>query len=158
MMTRWGVGPKFTLISAIYFAAILTAHFIFLNDLTFTIISHHVNLILGIVLIILGLTIFLLGGHVIDKYFTTERLCTTGVYAFMRHPIYGAWIVYIVPGIIIIMGSIIGITIPIFMYCVYKILIVKEERYLEAKYGREYLEYASKVGALFPKIWRVYHE
>ena len=154
VMTRWGVGPKFTYISGAYFSLMLILHFIFLKDFTFILISRSVNIILGIVLISFGLTIFILAALVIDKYFQTGRLCTKGVYAFIRHPIYGAWIVYIVPGIVILLGSIIGITIPLFMYLVYRIMIVAEDRYLESKFGREYHKYKKDVGALFPKLWR----
>jgi protein-S-isoprenylcysteine O-methyltransferase Ste14/SAM-dependent methyltransferase len=151
-MTRWGIGPKFALISVIYGTIILIVHFVYFSSLTFTIISKSVNIVLGITLIILGIPIFLIPAFTIDKYFYRGKLCTTEVYSILRHPIYGAWISFIVPGIVLIVGSIIGISVPLFMYIIFRILIVEEEKYLEKKFGREYLEYKKKVGAIFPKL------
>ncbi|UCE06170.1 MAG: hypothetical protein JSW07_21740 [bacterium] len=47
-----------------------------------------------------------------------------------------------------------GITIPIFMYIIFRALIPVEEKYLIDKFGDEYHEYQSKVWAVFPKLWR----
>jgi len=44
--------------------------------------------------------------------------------------------------------------IPIFMYIIFKILIIEEEQYIE-KIGEEYLEYKKRVNAVFPKIWEL---
>ena len=151
-MTRWGVGPKFMLISVVYAIVIFLTHLFWFPSLTFVIISREANLILGIILIIIGLPIFLIPAFTIDKYFYEGKLYTTGIYSFMRHPIYGAWIVFIIPGIILIRGSLLGISIPIFMYAIFKILIPKEEKYLEKKFGKEYLEYKKKINAIFPTI------
>ena len=153
-MTRWGIGPQFTLISIVYAIIIFLIHLIWMQSFIFTIISRQVNLILGIILIIVGLLIFLIPAHTIDKYFYEGRICTTGIYSFIRHPIYGSWIVFIIPGIVIISGSLLGISIPIFMYIIFKILIPKEEKYLEKKFGEEYLKYQKKVNAVFPTIRR----
>ena len=32
-------------------------------------------------------------------------------------------------------------------------MIVKEEKYLEKKFGKEYIEYKKKVNAVFPKLF-----
>jgi protein-S-isoprenylcysteine O-methyltransferase Ste14 len=154
-ITRWGIGPKFAVISVVYSIIILILHSIYFQNLTFVVISKTLNLVLGIILIMIGIPIFLIPELTVVKYFQKGELCKEGVYSFMRHPIYGAWIVFMVPGIVLIFGSILGITIPIFMYCILRIFIVDEERYLERKFGKEYLEYKKKVGALFPKLWRL---
>jgi protein-S-isoprenylcysteine O-methyltransferase Ste14 len=151
-MTRWGIGPKFTFMSIVYSIIIAVLHFVFLPDLTFVLIYRPLNIVLGTILIITGIPVFVLPACTIDRYFHQGKLCTKGVYSYIRHPIYGAWIVCIVPGLVLIIGSIIGITIPIFMYCLFRLLIVKEERYLEEHFGDEYRAYKKNVGALFPKV------
>jgi protein-S-isoprenylcysteine O-methyltransferase Ste14 len=83
-------------------------------------------------------------------------LATKGVYAYFRHPIYGSWIVFIIPGIVLIVNSLIGLTIPVFMYIVFKTTIGEEDKYLEEKFGEEYDEYKRKVGSLFPKFWKAF--
>ena len=152
-MTRWGIGPKFTIISLIYAAIVFTIQNTLLSEFRFVIYSTLINKILGVVLILIGFVIFLIPAFTIDKYFYEGKLCTKGVYAYLRHPIYAAWISFIVPGFVIFRGSILGITIPIFMYIIFRVLIPAEEKYLLDKFGDEYVEYRSKVGAVFPKLW-----
>jgi len=152
-MTRWGVGPKFTIISLIYAAIVFAIQNIVFSEYRFVIYSILINTILGILLIVIGLIIFLIPAFTIDKYFYEGTLCKKGVYAYLRHPIYASWISFIVPGIVILRGSTLGITIPIFMYIIFRTLIHIEEQYLIDTFGNEYIEYKSKVWAVFPKLW-----
>lgn len=153
-MTRWGVGPTFAGISGVYALLIFVLNQIYCPALRFTLFAPAVNLTIGILLIAIGAPLFLLPAFTIDDYFYKGKLCTTGVYAFVRHPIYAAWITCIVPGIVFIRGSVLGISIPIGMYLVFRIMIDKEEAYLAEKFGKEYQEYRRKVGAVFPKFWK----
>jgi protein-S-isoprenylcysteine O-methyltransferase Ste14 len=152
-MTRWGIGPKFTVISLVYAAIIFAIQNIVFSEYRFVIYSTFINTILGILLIATGLFIFLIPAFTIDKYFYEGTLCKKGVYAYLRHPIYASWISFIVPGIVIARGSILGITIPLFMYVIFRALIYREEQYLIDTFGDEYIEYKSKVWAVFPKLW-----
>jgi len=150
-MTKWGVGPKFTFISLSYAVVIVLINYIFFPTLTIP-IPRVLSLVLGIILIIIGVPIFLIPGLILHKYFDEGKLATKGVFAHFRHPIYGSWIVFIVPGIILIFNSLLGLTIPLFMYVIFKVLIKEEEEYLEEKFGEEYFEYKRKVGSIFPKL------
>ena len=152
-MTRWGVGPKFMIISLTYAAIIFAIQNIVFSEYRFIIYSTFINTILGILLIVIGLIIFLIPAFTIDRYFYEGTLCKKGVYAHLRHPIYASWISFIVPGSVILRGSMLGITIPIFMYIVFRVLIHSEEKYLIDTFGNEYIEYKSKVWAIFPKLW-----
>ncbi|MFX0117543.1 MAG: methyltransferase family protein [Candidatus Hodarchaeota archaeon] len=152
-MARWGIGPKFTIISFIYTAIVFAIQNTFLSEFRFVIYSKFINQILGIVLILIGFIIFLIPAFTIDKYFYEGKLCTKGIYAYLRHPIYASWISFIVPGFVILRGSTLGVTIPIFMYVIFRALIPVEEKYLIDKFGDEYVEYQSRVWAVFPKLW-----
>ena len=151
-MTRWGIGPKFTLISVMVGLTILIINLVFFPFFTFVLITRSVNIVLGIALIILGLPVFIIPALTIDRYVYEGKLCKTGIYSVLRHPIYGAWIVLIVPGVVLITGCVLGILVPIFMYVLFKILIVEEDRYLEHKFGEEFLEYRNRVGSVFPRL------
>ena len=153
-MTARGVGLIFTMISGIYTAIVLVIHFFWLSHLSLP-LPRLISLIIGILLIVIGLPIFILPGIIIDKYFNQGKLATEGVYAYLRHPIYGSWIVFIMPGIVFIINSLLGLTIPFFMYFVFRILIVEEEKYLEEKFGDEYFEYKKRVGSIFPKLMTI---
>jgi len=54
------------------------------------------------------------------------------------------------------MNSLIGLTIPVFMYVVFKILIVEEDKYLEDRFGEEFFKYKKRVGEIFPKLWAIF--
>lgn len=154
-MTEWGVGPRFTIISSIYAVIILVVHYMWFPDLSIP-IPRAISVILGIILLVTGLPLFLIPGLMIHKYFEEGKLATKGVYAYFRHPIYGSWIVFIIPGIVLLVNSLIGLTIPVVMYVVFKMMIGEEDQYLEEKFGEEYAEYQRKVGSIFPKFWKVF--
>ena len=154
-MTLIGVGLKFALISIIYAAVICIVHFLWTPHLTIP-IPRAISLIMGLLLVALGIPIYLISGLTIHKYFNKHKLATNGIYAYFRHPIYGSWIVFIVPGIALIINSLIGLTIPFFMYAVFRILIVEEDKYLEEKFGDEFFKYKKRVGEIFPKIGTIF--
>jgi protein-S-isoprenylcysteine O-methyltransferase Ste14 len=104
----------------------------------------------------MGAPIFIISGFTLHKYFDEGKLITKGVYAYFRHPIYGSWIVFIIPGIVLILNSLLGLTIPFVMYAIFKILVAEEEIYLEEKFGDQYFEYKRKVGGIFPKFRSVF--
>ena len=128
-MTRWGIGPKFTIISLIYAAIIFAIQNILFSEFRFVIYSTLIKRLIGLILILIGFIIFLITAFTIDKYFYEGKLCTKGVYAYLRHPIFAAWISFFVPGMVILRGSTLGITILIFMYIIFRILIPIEEKH-----------------------------
>ncbi|MEK6937781.1 MAG: isoprenylcysteine carboxylmethyltransferase family protein [Nanoarchaeota archaeon] len=148
-MSRFGIGPWFALISLIYAAIIFGISYFFL-PLQFYLVSIIVNYVLGAVLVLSGLIFFSISAYQLHNNFNSGKLQTNGAYAFMRHPIYGTWIVFIVPGLVLIFPYLLGITIPFVMYGIFRGLIVKEEKYLLKKFGKKYLEYTKKVHRVFP--------
>jgi protein-S-isoprenylcysteine O-methyltransferase Ste14 len=112
--------------------------------------------IIGILLLMIGVPLYLISAITIRKYFVEGKLATKGIYGYIRHPLYGSWIVLNIPGIILLMNFLIGFAVPIFMYGVFKILIVKEEKYLEDKFGEEFYQYKNSVGEIFPKIRNIF--
>lgn len=156
-MDRLGVGPKFAALGIVYGVIILWLHYSLLSTLTFTLLSRWINITLGFVLIVVGMPLFVLSGVMVHKHISKGELCTTSVYAYFRHPLYAAWVVFIIPGVVIITGSVVAISWPIFLYILFKIFTVEEEAYLRKKYGDEYLRYEQEVNAVFPKVWKRYN-
>ncbi|MFH0701316.1 MAG: isoprenylcysteine carboxylmethyltransferase family protein [Candidatus Woesearchaeota archaeon] len=148
-MSRFGIGPWFATLSIIYTLIVLGVSHFFL-PLQFYLVSLIVNYVLGAILIFFGLVFFFLSAYQLHRNFNSEKLQTKGAYAFMRHPIYGTWIVFIVPGLVLIFPYLLGITIPFVMYGIFRLLIVKEEKYLLKRFGKKYLEYSKKVHRVFP--------
>jgi len=84
-----------------------------------------------------------------------ERLVTEGIYSRVRHPQYvGIFLITI--GFLIQWPSITTLIMwPILTYAYYR-LSMKEERSMEEKYGREFLEYKERVPAFVPSSGRRY--
>lgn len=154
-MTLLGVGLEFTIISITYTAIILALHFLWMSHFSIP-VPRVLTLLFGILLVVIGIPIYLISGLTIHKYFNEGKLATKGIYGYFRHPIYGSWIVFIVPGVVLIINSVIGLTIPIFMYALFKILIVEEDTYLEEKFGEEFFKYKKRVGGIFPKFRAIF--
>ena len=150
-MTLSGIGNEFTLLSVIYGLTILIVNFIYFPSLILTLGFRIVNILVGISIIIIGFAM-VRKSLIIVQYFKEKRLCTVGIYSKIRNPIYFAWILIIIPGLVIITGSVLGFTIPVFMYIIFRVFIHREEDYLEELFGDAYLEYKSSTRRFFPHI------
>ena len=146
-MTRWGIGPIFGIYTACY--SILMY---WINTLLPTTFIFPFQIEIGISLIIIGFILFIYPAITIDKYFNEGKLRTNGMYKICRHPIYVSWILIIIPGIVLCWGSIIGLSIPLYSYLVFRSFIYKEENYLANKFNSEYFTYKSSINVIFPKI------
>lgn len=154
-MTFFGVGLKFALISAIYTFIMITLHFMWTPHLSIP-LPREITLVLGVLLLASGIPPYIVSGLTVHKYFREGKLATQGIYAYSRHPLYGAWIVCIIPGMVLLLNSLIGLSIPIFMYVVFKILIDREDKYLEEKFGEAFIEYKKRVGEILPRFSTLY--
>ena len=149
-MSRWGTGPTFALLSIGYgiVTIIISRYFNPLFQIGF--VPHWFLSILGIVLIMTGIPFYIISVKTVMRAYNADELVTDGIYRFCRHPIYASWVVFIVPGVVFIANSWIGLTIPIFMYLILRKLVKKEETYLESVFGSEYLDYKRKVPCILP--------
>lgn len=109
----------------------------------------------GLPLVLLGQLLRFWGVGCITLYrgeqVKARRLTTWGPYALMRNPLYAAngllglgwaWIA----------GNLAVLIFLVTFFILYNLLIVPhEEAFLEASFGKEYLDYKKKVGAFFPK-------
>ena len=106
-----------------------------------------------IFLIVLVLLIELIVSIFIVSSLKEERLMTKGAYAICRNPYYASLIVTFPLLFALLLRSwLILIVGPIAQYVVNRIFIRKEEKLLEANFGQEYIEYKSRVNAIFPTI------
>ncbi len=151
-LSVFGIGP-FLIFYTILYSFILK--FLAIKIHTYFIIDVIPNLffqISGIILLLLGGIFLIISIFTFVKEFNKGKLIKTGIYAFVRNPIYSSFICLIVPGIIVFTKSLLLMSIPVFMYFAFMILIKNEEKQLERLFGQEYLEYKSKVGSIMPKL------
>jgi protein-S-isoprenylcysteine O-methyltransferase Ste14 len=151
-MTRWGVGPVFAIASIAYAAAV---HLLWRGKsaLQIEIVPHSALVWAGIALIAVGLPLYVLSAKAVMRAYNADRLVTDGMYRICRHPLYGAWIVFIVPGIELLMGTWAGLTTPVAMYVLLRVMASKEEDYLSARFGDGYQQYRRRVPFVAPLGW-----
>lgn len=149
--TIWGVGRQFLVASLLYSVIILILDHMIFGERSFVLIFPFLRYTTGTVLIVVGFSMLLISIITIKKVLSKGKLITTGIYGVVRHPIYGAWIVFIIPGIVLINGRFLALTIPIVMYVIFRMLIKKEEGQLIKLFGVDYLMYKQKVNAIFPR-------
>jgi protein-S-isoprenylcysteine O-methyltransferase Ste14 len=149
-MSSWGIGPVFGALSLVYgiTMAVISDHFYPVFTIGF--IPNWLTPILGIALIVIGVPFFLISRKTIKGAYSADKLVTDGIYRCCRHPLYASFVFFIVPGIFFLTNSWIGLTTPIFMYIILRLLVKKEETYLEGAFGSEYLEYKKNVPCIVP--------
>ena len=84
-------------------------------------------------------------GTAVIPFKPTTALVTDGAYRFTRNPIYlgmGALYVALAVGLGLLWSF---LFLPLVILAVDRLVIVREERYLERKFGREYVEYTRRV-------------
>lgn len=149
-MSRWGVGPIFALLSVGYGFIIWFVNHQFYPLFQIKIIPIVFLNILAIILIIIGVPFWIISLATVMRAYNSNKLVTDGAFKWCRHPVYAAWTIFFVPGIVISFKSWIDLTVPIFMYVLLLKLVKKEETYLENIFGAEYLDYKKNVPCILP--------
>jgi protein-S-isoprenylcysteine O-methyltransferase Ste14 len=88
----------------------------------------------------------------ISSWWRHDKLCTTGPYRFVRHPMYSGATLLALLGISLILNSWIILPLPLFAYAVNSMLVGQEEKMMDAVFGEEYQRYAARTGRLFPRF------
>jgi methanethiol S-methyltransferase len=84
------------------------------------------------------------------ELFGTHRLVTSGVYAWMRHPMMASGLVFLISS-----GPSLNNLTYTAMYAIYMVIGgYYEERRLVRIFGQAYVQYQAQVGAFVPRLWR----
>lgn len=79
-----------------------------------------------------------------------NHLLTSGVYAWVRNPIYSAFML-LCTGLLLLAGNACFFALPLIYWGLLTVLIMhSEEKWLKDLYGNEYLEYCRKVNRCWP--------
>jgi protein-S-isoprenylcysteine O-methyltransferase Ste14 len=149
-MSRWGVGPIFAGLSIGYGIVLFAISRYYHPVFKMSFLPGWFLYALGSILIMVGVPFFLISAITVMRAYEADALVTDGIFRRCRHPLYAAWVVFIVPGIVILLKSWIMLTTPIFMYLILRLLVEKEEVYLENVFGSEYREYKANVPCILP--------
>ncbi len=149
-LSRWGVGPQIALATLAY-ATIAGA---FAHNwprlCRIELISFKLLAVLGGVLLVCGLLMLVIAVRAVMTAYNHDQLVSTGIAGLVRHPIYSAWIVFIVPALALLSASWPLMLMPLVAYAVFKLRIHREDEYLRGRFGDAYLDYRAHVNELIP--------
>jgi protein-S-isoprenylcysteine O-methyltransferase Ste14 len=81
----------------------------------------------------------------LDPHGSTKQLVTSGIYRFTRNPIYLGFLLMVI-GLPLNSGLIWGLVVaPLYMMTMSRLVIQREEAYLEGKFKGQYTSYMSRV-------------
>lgn len=109
---------------------------------------------LPIAIAVLALSIYLLkvSHHVLAGENRRQMVITTGIFRFLRHPLYMSTIQFYL-ALVISTVSIISLVIWVLIFAFYDFIAGYEEKLLEEKFSEEYASYKSKTAKWVPGVW-----
>jgi len=149
-MSRWGVGPSILLPMGAYAAVAGLATWLWPEVCVVTAVPYTVFLVAGIALLVVGVPMLVVAGRAATIAYDSDKLATTGIFGLTRNPIYSAWIVFIIPGLVLFSQSWPLFLTPVVAYLVFKVRIGRENGYLERRFGDDYRVYKAQVNELVP--------
>jgi protein-S-isoprenylcysteine O-methyltransferase Ste14 len=80
-----------------------------------------------------------------------HSLITTGVFRWVRHPMYAAFVIIAIAQIFMLQNWIIGPAFLLSAIPFYLQRVKREEKMLIKKFGQDYFDYMSRTGEIFPR-------
>ena len=109
-------------------------------------------ILIGILCFIIGITLWLKAVIIdrLDAHIIKNELVTTGVYAYVRNPVYSAFM-FVCTGVLLIYGNLVLLVLLIIYWGFMTVLMkLTEEKWLEDLYGKEYVQYRQRVNRCIP--------
>ncbi len=149
-LSRWGVGPQIAIAALAYAVLAGAATHRWPNAFRMQFVPYVLVASLGSILLAGGVSMSVLAARAATRAYNRDQLVTSGIFGVVRHPIYSAWIVLIMPGLALLTGSWPVVLTPLAAYAVFKLTIHQEDEYLEQRFGQAYIDYRRRVNELIP--------
>ena len=147
-----GVGPLYVItIILMTIISIILSVTRFIPVITFT-NMRWIFILIGILCFAIGITLWLRAVIIdkLDTHIIKNELVTTGVYAYVRNPVYSAFM-FVCTGVLLIYGNLVLLVLPIIYWGFMTVLMkLTEEKWLEDLYGKEYVQYRQRVNRCIP--------
>jgi protein-S-isoprenylcysteine O-methyltransferase Ste14 len=140
-----GAGPKIMAPLFVAFAITAWISYVYRPAFNFPLVPAEWTLALGALFLLVGVPFWLLSTGMFLLAYFRGRLETRGPFAVMPNPIYGSWIVFVIPGISLALNWWPILLTSIVMYAAQRMFIHDEDDALREKFGRQYEEYRKKV-------------
>jgi len=153
-MTFWGASPKIFVMTILFVIPIAIINYLFESMFEIDFVRYEILRIIAIILLCIGIPSYITTLKILRAAYKKQELITNGIFSICRNPLFAVVIFLLLPGIILFFNSWLLLTIPCFMYFMFKIFINREESLMEEIFGQEYVKYKNNVSAIFPKIWK----
>ena len=153
-MPAFGVGPLYVITCLILTIGGICLHlkgYLYQGELNK---GKIIFIIAGILLILFGIYLWLQAVIVekINKKVKEKKLITSGVYSFVRNPVYSAFI-FIFTGSLLLTANYFLLILPFIFWAFLTILMKNtEEKWLKNEFGKEYEIYLKEVNRVIPWI------
>lgn len=112
------------------------------------------RLVLGVLFVMVAVFLWIHAVIVskLDENIKRNRLVTSGVYAWVRNPVYSAFML-LCTGILLIVGNAWFFALPLFYWALLTVVMKHtEEKWLNDRYGKVYQEYCRRVNRCWPWV------
>jgi protein-S-isoprenylcysteine O-methyltransferase Ste14 len=149
-LTFLGIGPKIARITIPYLVIAIVLTILFPAIFTFGKNAQGPLLIAGIVLLAVALAFYIVTLYLMVPGIRNNHLVTGGVYRLCRNPLYSALLLFLIPGLGLVLNSWIIPTASLLGCIAFRKFIHEEEELLERLFRDEYRMYRSKTSLFFP--------
>jgi protein-S-isoprenylcysteine O-methyltransferase Ste14 len=146
----FGVGPKIGRIFIPWLILVIVISIVFKNSFTFFEIDYSLLLYKGIGLVIIGLLMYFITLPNLLKGLKEMKLVTNGAFYLCCNPLYTSIILFIIPGISLLMNSWLVLTTSVVGYILFKMHIKAEYAEMEKFFGDEYRKYKAITPEFLP--------
>jgi protein-S-isoprenylcysteine O-methyltransferase Ste14 len=146
----FGIGPIIGRIAIPWLAVAIFLSIKFKGTFTYIEDGNRILFYAGLSMLITGLLIYFLTLPLLLKGLKETRLVTKGSYYLCCNPLYMAILLFIFPGISLMMNSWLVLTTSIVAYVLFKSYIKKEYTEMENFFGDDFRKYRAETPEFFP--------
>ena len=157
-MSFMGIGPRIGVIVLPWLAVTILLALKFKDSFAYFEDVKRILFFVGLSFVIAGSILYFLTIPAMLKGLINTRLITTGTYYLCCNPLYASIILFIIPGVSLMMNSWLVLTTSFAGYVLLKIFIKNEYEEMEKFFGDEFRKYRNETPEFFPfplkKIFR----
>ena len=143
-MTAMGTGPATAVPAFVYLVFVIVVDQVFSPRFRMP-GTFPVYLPWGVALIVVGLLVLGLSSVQLMRAFKRHELATTGLYAIAPNPMFMSYVVFILPGLALLLRSWLVLTTVVAFYILIRVFARAEDEWLLQEFGERYLEYRKRV-------------
>jgi protein-S-isoprenylcysteine O-methyltransferase Ste14 len=152
-----GIGPIIGSVALPWLAASIFISLRTTHSFSYGVVDGQTLFIIGLVLVVTGAVFYLFTIPALLKGVRKTRLMTGGPFYLCCNPLYTSIILFVIPGISLMMDSWIVLTTSVIAYIFFKIFIHREYAEMDRIFGNEFRNYRSNTPEFFPFPFRKWH-